>query len=321
MSCKRTISCFREPVTTASWIPDGSAFVLGSLDREHALTIWDTRDPRSSDRSDEPVYNFGDDCPRVQDCAICPASFKHEGYDAYGSITSARPMRIVTVCADEDKTLQVFDYQTRENLFKLSMKPQDITCISISRDCQNMLVNLKGDDILVMDTDTGEILQKLLGGKQNEFVIRSCFGGATESFIVSGGEGNDSTPKSKSPLTFADSRISIWHRHSGRLIYQLEGHRRGCINAVSWNPADPTLFASAGDDSRVRIWSKPISDERLMEIEEALAKQRASHASSGTPSAPSQGQSQPQGPPQWGSGGAGGGQGPGVALSPLLMRR
>ncbi len=38
------------------------------------------------------------------------------------------------------------------------------------------------------------------------------------------------------------------------LVDALEGHRFGCVNAVAWNPRDPYMFASAGDDMKVRMY-------------------------------------------------------------------
>ena len=50
-----------------------------------------------------------------------------------------------------------------------------------------------------------------------------------------------------------DSKVYIWHKENGTLIETLSGHTRGCVNAVAWNSADPSMFASAGDDKIVRM--------------------------------------------------------------------
>jgi WD40 repeat protein len=60
---------------------------------------------------------------------------------------------------------------------------------------------------------------------------------------------------------FVDSRIYIW-RSNGHLVEALDAHS-GCVNSIAWHPRDPCVFASAGDDAKVRIW-KP-SHAPLME--------------------------------------------------------
>lgn len=57
-------------------------------------------------------------------------------------------------------------------------------------------------------------------------------------------------------LMGADAKVYIWHKENGTLIETLEGHGSGCVNSVAWNSANPTMFASAGDDKKVRIWMK-----------------------------------------------------------------
>lgn len=89
------------------------------------------------------------------------------------------------------------------------------------------------------DLETHQLIAKYIGQKQTRFVIRSCFGGINENFIVSGSE---------------DSQIYIWNRNYQKLLYVLPGHA-GTVNAVHWCPFDPHLFASGSDDHTVRIWS------------------------------------------------------------------
>ena len=52
----------------------------------------------------------------------------------------------------------------------------------------------------------------------------------------------------------SDGRVYIWHKENGALIETLEGHAGGCVNDVAWNPADSCMFASAGDDKKVRMY-------------------------------------------------------------------
>lgn len=52
-----------------------------------------------------------------------------------------------------------------------------------------MLVNLSSGEIQLLDIETGELIRTFDGQKQGEYIIRSCFGGAAENFVLSGSEG------------------------------------------------------------------------------------------------------------------------------------
>lgn len=150
----------------------------------------------------------------------------------------------------------VYNFVTRVEEYHIKLKKK-MTCLSISRDSRYMLVNLADNEVQLIDIETADIVRRFLGQKQSKFVIRSSFGGADENLIISGSEGtyqHRSMGLSPSILILCiDSKVYIWHKENGTLIETLPGHTRGCVNAVAWNAADPSMFASAGDDKIVRM--------------------------------------------------------------------
>ncbi|KAB8234827.1 WD40-repeat-containing domain protein [Aspergillus alliaceus] len=158
---------------------------------------------------------------RVQDCAITPDGRR-------------------LIAADVEEKIHVYNFLTHEEEYCLALKSKP-TSVAVSRDSRHMLVNLSEGQIQLIDIDTTDVIRRFQGQKQGSFVIRSTFGGAAENFVVSGSE---------------DSRVYVWHKENGTLVETLEGHISGCVNAISWNPTNPRLFASAGDDCLVRIWTR-----------------------------------------------------------------
>ncbi|CAJ0906624.1 6687_t:CDS:2, partial [Entrophospora sp. SA101] len=112
----------------------------------------------------------------------------------------------------------------------------NVTSICLSNDCRYALVNLSTEKIHLWDIEENRLVRKYYGQKQGKFVIRSCFGGIDQGFIVSGSE---------------DSKIYVWHREHATLIEALPGHN-GTVNSVNWSPVNPYMFASAGDDHTIR---------------------------------------------------------------------
>ncbi|KAL2146498.1 hypothetical protein VTI28DRAFT_3679 [Corynascus sepedonium] len=142
------------------------------------------------------------------------------------------------IAMDEQCTLHFYNFTTKEHVYDLTLHSR-ATSVSVSRDSRHLLVNLKDNEAILLDIETREAVQKYTGHTGGTFTIRSDFGGANENFVVSGSE---------------DGHVFIWHKVTGILVQEAEAHHTSC-NAAAWNPSDPCMFATAGDDGRVKIWS------------------------------------------------------------------
>lgn len=114
-----------------------------------------------------------------------------------------------------------------------------MSSVSISKDGQHAIVSLLDSSILLVNVPAGHVVHAFQSHRQERFALMSCFGGLNDSFVVSGSE---------------DNKIYLWHRQSHKLLEVLKGHD-ALVNAVSWHPCNPEVFASAADDGTIRIWS------------------------------------------------------------------
>ena len=215
-----------EPVTSAAWAPNGQTFITGSLDKQSSLHIWNL--------NGENIHTWSDST-RVQDLALSPDGQR---------LVIISPERVITV----------YNFITWDEEYSLRLKCK-LTCVRISRDSKYMLINMVDNELQLIDISSAEVVRRFEGQKQGKFIIRGSFGGADENIIISGSEGTDSScPYIRRGLTWSlDGRIYIWHRENGTLIETLEGHTGGCANAVAWNPIDSCMFASGGDDKKVKM--------------------------------------------------------------------
>jgi hypothetical protein len=76
------------------------------------------------------------------------------------------------------------------------------TSLEISADGKTLLINVAAHvcsifhallifvkEIHAWDVETKKLVQKYCGQRQSRFVIRACYGGAKQSFVISGSEG------------------------------------------------------------------------------------------------------------------------------------
>lgn len=180
-------------------------------------------------------YKWSGDTFRVHDLALSPDG-----------------TRLVVLL---ETRILIYDFGSYEKVHEYKVgKDTKLTSVCISQDSNFMLISMNQNKIALMDIETLVEVEVYEGHLQSDYIIRSVFGGASQNFVVSGSEGKHPTGPAASlfdePL---DSNIYIW-RINGTRIETLAGHSSGCVNAVAWHPKDPRVFASAGDDHKVRIW-------------------------------------------------------------------
>ncbi|KAI0598083.1 WD40-repeat-containing domain protein [Biscogniauxia sp. FL1348] len=209
--CRKKLDRFGEPVSSCIWAPDGESFITGSLDKNNSLVQWSL--------SGERIYDWNSP-HRVEDLAASP---------------DGRWL----VAMDDKTNIYVYNLATRELEYKVDLKSR-LTSVSISQNSRHLLVNRRDGIAQLIDLVLREPVQSYKGHSGGDFMIRSAFGGADESFIISGSE---------------DGSINIWHKATAQPVVKLSnGHSPRC-NSASWSPTNPCLFASCGDDGKVKIWS------------------------------------------------------------------
>ncbi|KAK9375931.1 WD40-repeat-containing domain protein [Lipomyces chichibuensis] len=204
---------FGQPVTSCAWMQSGDEFLTGCLDIEKPITLWSIHGTT--------IHQWTDF--RVFDLALTPDSKK-----------------IVAVCQDDK--IRIYNRSDYKLTAEIQLQAK-MTSVSISKDSKYALVNISAKEVHLWDIDKIQLARKCVGQQQSEFIIRSCFGGMADNFIVSGSE---------------DASIYVWKKDDASLIEVLSGHTKG-VNSVAWNPKNKYMFASASDDNTIRIWTNSAS--------------------------------------------------------------
>lgn len=252
----KTLENHAETVSALVWLPDGSGFMSGSLDRK--IILWDMEG--------ELRESWNDIAIRVTDAAVTPDVRRlvavGMGYnppptlgtlgranvrDASPPIVSNGNGNAVGPRSPENRMI-IYDLKTGQVELSVHMEGE-LTSVKISEDSRYALINHAPDEIHLWDLEEFRLARKFTGQRQGHHVIRSCFGGIDGNFVISGSE---------------DRNVYVWHRDTGTLLEVLEGHGLGSVNSVAWNPRNKRMFASCSDDNTIRVWEAPVSAGELL---------------------------------------------------------
>ncbi|OCH88195.1 WD40 repeat-like protein [Obba rivulosa] len=252
--CMKTLDEHSDVVTALAWLPDGSGFISGGLDRQ--IILWNADGTRRDSWGRTPI--------RVTDLVVTPDFTRLVAVGMYDGVSaphgsdgsppdSATPPTGAAAPAGgvrpSENRIIVYDLATKQVETSIRVDGE-LTSVKVSQDSQYALINRAPDsgsgcEIQLWDLTTERVARKYVGQKQSRHVIRSCFGGIDGNFVASGSE---------------DGNVYVWHRDTGALLEVLSGHGAGSVNSVAWNPRNERMFASCSDDRTIRIWEAPPSD-------------------------------------------------------------
>lgn len=161
-SCKFTITGgVNRIISSCAWFPDSQKIVCGSWEPDNRIFTCDL------EGNTLDVWE-GERMPKVTDLAVTPDG-----------------QCIISICSS--KEILVRDFHRGSEW--VILEEHSITSLSLSRDGQFIIVNLKNEEIHLWNLNgTSSSPDKFRGHKQGKYVIRSCFGGSDSLFIASGSE-------------------------------------------------------------------------------------------------------------------------------------
>jgi len=247
--CIKTILGHEDTVCSIFWRKDGSGFISGGMDQK--IIFWD-KDGKKLDtleatpiRMSSIVISPDERWLVVAGQLANPSKVLSRTASSASSHSHSQSPRNGTnnqnpALTPKQTRFTVYDLKTKQEHASVDM-PGEITSVTVSSDSRFGLINHSPDGVMLWSLEEPKLVRKYAGQKQEQHVIRSCFGGAGENFVLSGSE---------------DANVYVWHKESGTPLEILQGHGAGSVNAVAWNPRQEAMFATCSDDHTVRIWGK-----------------------------------------------------------------
>lgn len=133
--------------------------------------------------------------------------------------------------------LSVFNLELHRKVRSVVVGRRLTTLLLLKTEPRHVLIQGTPDVMQIWDWTTGMLVQRFTGQILGSYVIRLCFSAPDEAMILSGTE---------------TGRICVWSRKYAALVVPLKGHAL-LVNCVEFHP-EGRMFASGGDDGRVRIW-------------------------------------------------------------------
>ncbi|KAK6157923.1 hypothetical protein DH2020_012171 [Rehmannia glutinosa] len=146
-------------LVSCAWAPNGKSIFSGTTDK--SISMWNLE-------GNELECWRGQRTTRIADLGI-----------------TMDGKELITVC--KETTIMLFGWETKFE--KFIEEDQPIISFALSEDKKFLLVSLLNEELHLWNIDgSTRLIAKYKGHKRSCFVVRPCFGGLEQSFIVSGSE-------------------------------------------------------------------------------------------------------------------------------------
>ncbi|MES1901948.1 MAG: WD repeat-containing protein 26 [Paramarteilia canceri] len=210
--------------STCDWLPDSQRFIIGS---------------RSGQIS---IYNLtGDEIKTKNGCRTKSIhvlnSLNYLTIDLANRLSVHKFYKLPqneVLKVNETVTFSVLSSNTKDQMLLLNSDSHGLQLFSVKKMNISMPKNSRN-----IDNYACHFQKRFIPIIKSNFVSIPSFGGPNCEFISLGDTNS--------------GKIFLWNIKNEYPIFELAGHSKGA-NCVHWNPKDPGMLASAGDDGQVRIW-------------------------------------------------------------------
>ncbi|KAJ4431702.1 hypothetical protein ANN_20304, partial [Periplaneta americana] len=170
---------------------------------------------------------------------------------------NVRPIQVMRDAKDAVTSLEVTDheivtgsvdckvrrYDIRANKLFSDFIGDAVTCVSLTRDAQCLLVSSADNMVRLLDKDSGDLLGEYSGHRMGDFCMESCVD-HRDHHVISGS---------------VDGDIWCWDLVQGSVVTKLTHEKNSVVHSLSSHPSQ--MFLLSASRGTIKLWGVPGDDQ------------------------------------------------------------